>query len=216
MKKVVLTVLIALMLAVPAYAVENDPGIDQPIQQEQEKEPVVVASLDELQEAIDAAEDGDTIAISQEIQLTGQILTTDKQINLIRSADYNGNVLRINNGTIIDNFTFLADRYDISGMIWVDTATFEAVNIRNCIFKSTIDELTRFVNIYGGLFSDNIVYLEKCQFFNSSYGAISIKAHTDVVIDSCDFVDCNGALPGGAVSSIHQRYQHNRWIVCFW
>lgn len=201
MKKVILTMLTVLMLIVPAYAVEDDPAMDQPIQQEQEKEPVVVDSLEGLQAAIDAVEDGDTIAISQEIQLTDQILTTDKQINLIRSAEYNGNIFSINNGAIIDNFTFLADRYDTSGLIWVDTATSEAVNIRNCIFKSTIDELTRFVNIYGGLFSDNIVYLEKCQFFNSSYGAISIKAHTDVVIDSCDFIDCNGVLPGGAVSS---------------
>ena len=61
MKKAILIVLMALMLVIPAYAAEGDVATDQPIQQEQE--PVVVASLEELQAAIDAAEDGDTIIL---------------------------------------------------------------------------------------------------------------------------------------------------------
>lgn len=56
MKKAILTVLTILMLVIPAYAAEGDPATDQSIQQEQE--PVVVATLDELQAAIDTAEDG--------------------------------------------------------------------------------------------------------------------------------------------------------------
>ena len=61
MKKAILIVLMALVLVIPAYAAEGDVATDQPIQQEQE--PVVVASLEELQAAIDAAEDGDTIIL---------------------------------------------------------------------------------------------------------------------------------------------------------
>ena len=67
MKKVILTVLTILMLVIPAYAAEGDAATDQPIQQEQE--PVVVATLEELQQALDAAEDGDTIAISKKIEI---------------------------------------------------------------------------------------------------------------------------------------------------
>ena len=56
MRKTILIVLMALVLVIPAYAAGVDAATDQPIQQEQE--PVVVATLDELQAAIDAAEDG--------------------------------------------------------------------------------------------------------------------------------------------------------------
>ena len=67
MRKAILIVLMALILVIPAYATEGDSITDQPIQQEQE--PVVVATLEELQEAINAAEDGDTIAISNKIEI---------------------------------------------------------------------------------------------------------------------------------------------------
>ena len=42
------------MLVLPAYAAESgdDPIVDQANQQEQDKEPVVVATLEELQAAI--------------------------------------------------------------------------------------------------------------------------------------------------------------------
>lgn len=53
MKKALLIVLMALMLVIPAYAAEGDPATDHPIQQEQE--PIVVATLEELQAAIEAA-----------------------------------------------------------------------------------------------------------------------------------------------------------------
>ena len=65
MRKAILTVLMALLLVIPAYAAEGDAATDQPIQQEQE--PVAVATLEELQAAIDIAEDGDTIILSNKI-----------------------------------------------------------------------------------------------------------------------------------------------------
>lgn len=67
MRKAILTVLMMLVLVIPAYAAEGEAATDHPIQQEQE--PVVVSTLEELQAAIDAAEDGDTIAISSKIEI---------------------------------------------------------------------------------------------------------------------------------------------------
>lgn len=83
MRKAILFVLMALMLVIPAYAADGDAATDQPIQQEQE--PVVVSTLDELQAAIDAAENGDTIALDTTIKmLDGDTLVTDKHITLVR------------------------------------------------------------------------------------------------------------------------------------
>ena len=85
MRKVILFVLTALMLVIPAYAADSDAATDQPIQQEQE--PVVVATLDELQAAIDVAEDGDTIVISKEIILKNVSLICKKDITIKGTAD---------------------------------------------------------------------------------------------------------------------------------
>ena len=85
MKKVILIVLTMLILAIPAYAAEGDAATDQPVQQEQE--PVVVATLDELQAAIDVAEDGDTIVISKEIILKNVSLICKKDITIKGTAD---------------------------------------------------------------------------------------------------------------------------------
>lgn len=85
MKKAILIVLMALMLVIPAYAAEGDPATDQSIQQEQE--PVVVATLEELQTAIDVAEDGDTIILSNKIILNNVSLICKKDITIKGTAD---------------------------------------------------------------------------------------------------------------------------------
>lgn len=87
MRKAILIVLMVLMLAIPAYAAEggNESVTDQPIQQEQES--VVVATLNELQAAIDAAEDGDTIILSNKIILNNVSLICEKDITIKGIAD---------------------------------------------------------------------------------------------------------------------------------
>ena len=71
----------ALVLVIPAYAAGVDAATDQPIQQEQE--PVVVATLEELQTAIDVAEDGDTIILSKKKNFLRPNLLLEKTSNNI-------------------------------------------------------------------------------------------------------------------------------------
>ena len=103
MKKVILCVLTALMLVIPAYAAEGDAAMDQPIQQE----PVVVASLDELQAAIDAAEDGGFIYIADTIPVSNTTIETEKHITIMRIDGFYGTMLRIKGGTILSGFEFV-------------------------------------------------------------------------------------------------------------
>lgn len=59
-----------------------------------------VSTLEELQAAIAAAKDGDTIAISEEITLDAVTLETNKRIVIIRSDTYpSGTLIRLYNGS---------------------------------------------------------------------------------------------------------------------
>ena len=99
MKKAILIVLTMLLLVIPVYAAEGDAATDQPIQQEQE--PVVVASLEELQAAIDVAEDGDTIYLAAAIGVSGATIETDKKLTIASSNDHNEELLRLYDGATI-------------------------------------------------------------------------------------------------------------------
>ena len=137
MKKAILTVLTILMLVIPAYAAEGDAATDQPIQQEQE--PVVVAALDELQDAIDAAEDGDTIALDATIKmLDGDTLVTDKHITLVRHEGLKktgGRMIEIYGGGIISGFSFVENGLISSATITTRAEGNGEIVIEDCSFK---------------------------------------------------------------------------------
>ena len=69
---------------------------------ESEGAPVVVGTLGELQAAIDAAEDGDTIALSQTIYINGENLFSDKDVTVICADGFSSfNMVKITSGSII-------------------------------------------------------------------------------------------------------------------
>lgn len=197
MKKVILCVLTALMLVIPAYAAEGDAAMDQPIQQE----PVVVASLDELQAAIDAAEDGGFIYIADTIPVSNTTIETEKHITIMRIDGFYGTMLRIKGGTILSGFEFVDNSDDdtSSTLIEIISAT-EEVTVKRCNFYCSGNRIVRFIDISGGIFKTS-AKIEHCSFYGSTAGAISSKKSTEVLIDSCVFNENRNYSPGGAISS---------------
>lgn len=198
MRKVILFVLMALMLVIPAYAAEGDAATDQPIQQEQE--PVVVATLDELQAAIDAAEDGDIIYIADTIPVSNVEIKTDKHISIARVDGFYGGIFRIKGGTIISGFDFIDNTNSDNGgaLIQIIGAESETI-VCQCNFYYSGNGLVCFINVTGGILNAS-AKIEHCNFYGATNGAISSKSGTNVLIDSSVFDGNSNYLQGGAIS----------------
>ena len=194
MRKAILIVLMALVLAIPAYAAEGDPAIDQPIQQEQEqdKEPVMVSSLEELQAAIDAAEDGDTIALDTTIKmLDGDTLVTDKHITLVRHEGLKksgGTMIEIYGGGIVSGFSFVENGLVSSSTITTRAEGNGEIIIEDCSFKADRDNgILHFIMADIG----DLVTIRGCTFYCGNGYVIYSQRETKVLIDSCTFLKGN-------------------------
>ena len=174
MRKTILIVLMALVLVIPAYATESDAAIDQPIQQEQEqnKEPVVVATLDELQTAIDAAEDGDTIAISNKIEIREKcsVGAENKVITFVPHS------------SLTDGALFYVVPYDIENVVFenivMDGNGFDNLSaIDFGIYKPFVEN--------GTITISNVTF----QHFNCNYSVLTLH-WLNAIIQDCIFT-CN-------------------------
>ena len=190
MRKVILTVLMTLVLMIPAYAAEGDAATDQPIQQEQEqdKEPVVVATLEELQAAIDAAENGDTIALDTTIKmLDGDTLVTDKHITLVRHEGLKksgGRMIEKYGGGIISGFSFVENGLISSATITTRAEGNGEIVIEDCSFKAAGENgIDHFIKIEIG----DSVTIRGCTFYCGNGYVIYSQKDTNVLLDSCTF-----------------------------
>lgn len=198
-----MTVLTILMLVIPAYAAEGESTTDQPIPQEQE--PIAVASLEALQEAINAAEDGDTIYLAAAIGVSGATIETDKKLTIANGNEHNNELLRLYDGATIRGFRFSETEFSGDAFIKIDDTTADRVTIDDCNFEYLGEGLVSFVSIYGNL-KTNKADIKNCTFIGATHSAINIMAYTDVTIDSCIFKGNENYLPGGAISSAGKLY----------
>lgn len=185
MKKAILIVMVMMVLVVPVYAMERDPIMDESIQQ-QEKETVTVASLEELQQAIDTAEYEDTIYLSAAIGISGETIETDKKLILASGNEQNRELLRLYDGAAIKGFSFSEGSFCGNSFIIVDGATTNRATIANCNFEYFGDDSVSFIQIYGD-FGINKAHIEQCSFVGATDSAVEIMANTEVKVDSCIF-----------------------------
>lgn len=190
MKKLLLSVLLAFVLVIPAYAVERDDPAA-------ELRPVTVGTLEELQEAIAAAKDGDTIYVSAEIKLRNLTLETQQDITITRADGYAGRIFRIYDDAVVDGFTFSDNGSAEGGIIIVDTATNQGIRLQNCNFLHEGEKSLQFLRITGG----NKAKISHCIFDGATYQAISIMSNTDVEIETCTLRGNTYSLTGGAVQT---------------
>ena len=183
---------LALSLATTAFATE---GGEQP----QEETPVVVSTLEELQAAIAAAEDGDTIAVSAEIMLDGVALETDKDITITRADTYgSGALFRMKNGAVLSGFTIENNKY--SATITCEASPEAQIEINNCQFVGDSENTKSFVDFFSGL-SSIVASISNCSFNGAIGSAVYSKPRVQLTIIDSTFSHNHSDTQGGAIRS---------------
>lgn len=176
-----------------AFAADGTEGSEQ-LQESENQTTVTVETLDELQTAVAAAEDGDTIAISTEITLDGVALETDKDITIVRADTYeSGLLMRLQNGAKLSGFSFEDNSASTLGL---DSSWETAVEIRNCHFKGDAENTQSFIVAGGGINYFNQFVIENCTFEGASYSAITSRSRLTLTVLNSVFTK-NSTYIGG-------------------
>ncbi|MGM9650833.1 MAG: S-layer homology domain-containing protein [Faecousia sp.] len=198
MLSLLLVFTLVLSMATSAFAAEGTDCGEQPQEQENQTAPTV-STLEELQAAIAAAKDGDTIAISEEITLDAVTLETNKRIVIIRSDTYpSGTLIRLYNGAKISGFIF--EEPTDSTIICVSSWE-TAIEIKNCQFIGNSMNTQSFINAYGGINYPNQVKIDSCYFDGATKSAIVCTNGLTLTIADSRFTNNSSLTQGGAIYS---------------
>jgi len=193
-----LVLCLVLSTATTALATVDIEGGEQPEQSEQQTT-VTVGTLDDLIAAIEAAEDGDSIALSAEIKLDGVTLETDKDITLVRADTYeSGALFRMRNGAKLVGLKFIEQK---DTTIISDSSWATAIEITDCHFQGDSTNTKKFVVIYGGVGYSNLAVINDCSFSGANESAVVCMTRTEVSIFDCQFKDNASFNQGGAISN---------------
>lgn len=198
MLSLLLVFMLVLSMATSAFAAEGTDCSEQPQEQEDQTAPTV-STLEELQAAIAAAKDGDTIAISAEITLDAVTLETNKRIVIIRSDTYpSGTLIRLYNGAKISGFIF--EEPTDSTIICVSSWE-TAIEIKNCQFIGNSMNTQSFINAYGGINYPNQVKIDSCYFDGATKSAIVCTNRLTLTITDSALTNNSSSTQGGAIYS---------------
>lgn len=174
---------LALSLATTAFATEGG------------EQPQEVSTLDDLQAAVTAAEDGDTIAISAEITLDGVALGTDKDITITRADTYeSGSFFRLKNSAVLSGFTM--ENYKSSTTVMCDSTA----EIKHCSFIGDVETTDSFIKAYMILSTADVV-ISDCTFSGALYSAIRSNQNVQLTITNSTFSNNSSYAQGGAIHS---------------
>lgn len=198
MLSLLLVFTLVLSMATSAFAAEGTDCGEQP-QEQEDQTATSVSTLEELQAAIAAAKDGDTIAISSEITLDAATLETDKLIVIIRADTYpSGTLIRLYNGAKISGFIF--EEPTDSTIICVSSWE-TAIEIKNCQFIGNSMNTQSFINAYGGINYPNQVKIDSCYFGGATKSAIVCTNGLTLTITDSALTNNSSSTPGGAIYS---------------
>ncbi len=168
-----------------AMAADDTEGGEQP-QESGNQTTVTVATLEELETAIAAAEDGDTITLNDTIIVSGDALQTDKQITLVRSEEHaqtGKHMIFLKNGASLNGFSFLDSGFG-HRTVNVDESEDQNISIRNCVFSATKDfSAEAYIHCAKG----NNLSVSDCTFKTGNGYSIYGQSDTKIFIDSCNF-----------------------------
>lgn len=186
---------LVLSLATTAFATEGGEQQIEPPQEEtqQEETPVVVSTLEELQAAVTAAEDGGTIALSKSIKLKNVSVVTDKDITLIPIDSSVGTMFEMGKDSQLSGFTIFTDA------VAVIVSNYEGgeISIGNCDFIGNDNYYNFLVNITAGN-----VYISDCNFKYGKDIALNISASSTVMIERCHFTENNTIMQGAGINNM--------------
>lgn len=189
MKRILsMTISLALVLSLATTAFATEGG----------EQPQEVSTLEELQAAVTAAEDGYTIAVSAEITLDGVALETDKDITLVRADTYeSGAFLRLQHGAKISGFSF---KDNSASTIILDSSLETAIEIKNCHFKGDSENTQSFIYACGSYYCNQFL-IENCTFDGAANSAIRSMANLNLTVSNCVFTNNSSYMQGGSISS---------------
>ncbi len=192
-----LVFVLVLSMGTTALATEGIEGGEQPHEEEQQTT-VTVGTLDELIAAIDAAEDGDTIAISATIKFDGRNLVSDKDITLVRAENFSSSFFRFNNKAgQISGITIYDDMESIGAVSIENTDSADCkVTFSDCNFVGENNSFSFIVNIFSGK-----VEFTDCSFESNKDTALNIGLDSTVIVDGCTFTDNTTIMQGAAIKN---------------
>lgn len=193
MKRVFWAVLMVCLLIAPARAEEIS---DQRVEDSMQNSLVVVATLDELQEAIAAADSGDTIEISQMIKMSGGNISTDKEITIACAENFEGYCMFNVVGASVIGLSFKGG--NVGQIFAVTDYQGQETIFRDCVFDG--DNVTVAISAFGTATGNSVRIIES-EFKNCFRNAISGRPSTDIVIDRCYIHDTYSIDASAAVDS---------------
>lgn len=193
MKRVFWAALMVCLLIVPARAEKIS---DQPVEEYAQNSHVVVATLDELQEAIAVADNGDTIEISQMIKMSGGNISADKEITIACAENFEGYCMFNVVGTSVTGLSFKGG--NVGQIFAVTDYQGQETIFRDCVFDG--DNITVAIRVFGPA-TENSVRIIDSEFKNCYNNAISGRISTNIVIDHCYIHDTYAEDASAAVDS---------------
>lgn len=211
MKKLLSLLLMVCLLVAPAYAEEIP---DQPVEDSLKEDQVVVATIDELQAAMDSAEDGDIIYISQTICMNYEhnSLVCDSDVTLARAKNFKECMIYFYGGGIISGLTFMeeTDKSDENTVtVCIDNSWSLPAIIQDCNFIGDSTFAGNYITVFGGWPQDNIVQIVDCSFTSSGRSAISVRANVDISVTHCIFTQNKTFRQGGAIDNTGKMLLEN-------
>ena len=176
-KRVFLTALMICLLIMPARAegLPNQLPLDSP-----QNDCVAVGTLEELKEAIAAADDGDIIELTQTIIIFNKTISTDKDITITCAENFEGSEMFNVMGTSVTGLSFKG--CEVSRIFSVIDYQGKETVFQDCLFDG--DNTSVAITVYGTA-TENHVSIIDSEFKNCFRNAIIARASTDVVIDRC-------------------------------
>lgn len=200
MKRLLSFALIACLMfgtAIPARAAEESE--ENAVPEEPAEEMVTVSTFEELTAAIEAADDGDMIAVSQTILVNGESIFTEKSITIVRSVEFeSGYMFSAKGGSIIGlNFQSSGTKNDI----FLISGQLQDMYFEDCLFDGGNAGLA--LNIFAPTQPSSVTIVD-CEFSNCYGNAVGAKAKTDVTLNSCYVHDNYAIDASGAIQSSGQ------------
>lgn len=194
---IILAICLITGMAIPARATEDT------VEEETSTNLTVVSSLEELQVAIDDAQDGDTISVAGTIVLDGHTLKTNMEITITRHDSFESNPLFIlYDNSVLDGFNII-DTFGSANTVilssWVDAAY-----IQNCTFRGNNTKIKPFIKAKNceAIISD-------CSFMDNIWFFVECSADSDCIFNGCTF----SGSRNGAISVLNGKAELNRCTI---
>lgn len=160
-----------------------------------EQSTCTVGTLDELKTALAASADGDSIAISNCIEISDEIISTDKEITLTRSNGFIGELLILGSNSGLSGFT-VEDLVGFFTNMVLISADAENVVIESCLFSSSNAAFIFLVVAYGN------ATITDSTFQTNGGVALSIpNTAATVTVYNCTFTDHTPPTGESAISN---------------